>query len=320
VLRNLTTGPLPPVVIPPSRLKEVRRQFYQTVCQNLGNAGSHSRREHLRGALDSLLPVSPPDTGSKRQIIVTIDRLRDGHILNDPMVDGILLPLTPANVQQLNRGQRFSGREDRVTWDMPFILLGSDWQECRSAVRTLAARGFRSFRLNNLGHFPLFDGLEGLTLQCGWQLFTLNSHAALAWKELGISAVTLYPEDDRSNLASLLRRDTGLETGLTVYGSMPLITSRIPLRGLRSDSPVLSDRDDAYRVSVRNGQTVLSSDTDFSLLGHLPELEHMGCHRFIVDLSHTGPFSPRGKQVLDALRRGINLPDTSDFNFERGME
>jgi putative protease len=223
-------------------------------------------------------------------------------------------------VQHLGQGQRLARREERVIWDIPFVLLGNAWQECRKAVRHLVARGFRNFRLNNLGHLALFDELQGLKLQSGWRLFTLNSQAALAWKELGITETTLYLEDDRSNLADLLRRDTGLDTSLTVYASVPLITSRIPLRGLRSDSPVLSDRDDAYRVTQRGGETVVSSNTDFSLLKHLPELEKMGFYRFIIDLSHIGPFSARGKQVLDALRRGGNVPDTSDFNFERGME
>lgn len=160
----------------------------------------------------------------------------------------------------------------------------------------------------------------GLTLLSSWRLFSLNSQAVLAWRELGICETTLYLEDDRPNLAAVLQRDTGVETSLTVYASVPLITSRIPLRGLRSDSPVLSDRDDAYRVTQRGGQTVVSSATDFSLLGHLPELENMGFHRFVIDLSHVGPFSVQGKQILDAIRRGGNVAGTSDFNFERGME
>ncbi|ABA87327.1 peptidase, U32 family [Syntrophotalea carbinolica DSM 2380] len=319
VLGNLSTGPLPPVVIPPSRLKEVRRLFYQAVCDQLGTADRQNRQQHLANAKHALLPHrSSPVSPQKRLITVAMDRMRDSHLLNDPLVDRIMLPLTVSNVQQL--GQRLSGREDRVIWDIPFVLLGSDWQECRRAVRILVERGFRTFRLNNLGHFPLFDGLPQLTLLSGWRLFTLNSQAALAWNELGISEATLYLEDDRTNLAALLQRDTGIETNLTVYASVPLITSRIPIRGVRSDSPILSDRNDAYRVTQRGGQTVVSSTTDFSLLGHLPELEHMGCHRFIIDLSHVGPFSAQGKQVLEAVRRGGNISGTSDFNFESGME
>lgn len=319
-LRDITSEPLPPVVIPPSRLKDIRRLFYQAVAQNLSDASNTARQKHLRSALDSLLPITPLVDGYKRQITVAIDRLRDGHLLNDPLVDRIILPMTASNVQQLAKGHRFTGREDKVVWDIPFVLLGADWRESRDIVRVLTASGFHNFRLNNLGHFPLFDGMQEVTLHCGWRLFTVNSQAALAWKELGISTITLYLEDDRANLENLLRRETGLPTEMTVYASVPLITSRIPLRGLRSDSPVVSDRDDAYRVTQRGGQTVVSPETDFSLLNRLSELEDMGCHRFIVDLSHLGPYSPRGKLVLDALRREGGLPATSSFNFERGME
>ncbi|MDO9081023.1 MAG: hypothetical protein Q7U44_09495, partial [Desulfuromonadales bacterium] len=61
-------------------------------------------------------------------------------------------------------------------------------------------------------------------------------------------------------------------------------------------------------------------ETDFSLLGRLPEVDRLGLEHLVVDLSHLGPFSPRGKRVMEALKRGEELPDTLPFNFEHGME
>jgi putative protease len=107
---------------------------------------------------------------------------------------------------------------------------------------------------------------------------------------------------------------------MPVYGAVPLITSRIPIRSVRSDQPVVSDRDDRYRVDVRSGLTVVTSETDFSLLGHLSQLQSMGCGRFLLDLSHLGPFSPQGKKVMEALKKGQEVPGTSPFNFLSGME
>ncbi len=101
---------------------------------------------------------------------------------------------------------------------------------------------------------------------------------------------------------------------------MPLITSRIRIGGLRPGSRLQSDRGDGYRVDQRGGLTVLSSETDFSLLDRLGELQQFGCHHFILDLAHLGPFSPAGKQVLEALRRGQGLPGTLPFNYEAGFE
>ncbi|HEX9873629.1 MAG TPA: U32 family peptidase, partial [Deferrimonas sp.] len=187
-------------------------------------------------------------------------------------------------------------------------------------IRTLTQAGFTTFRLNNLGHFTLFDGLSGLTLITGYRLFSLNSQALLAWRELGATEATLYIEDDRDNLGAILRRDAGITPALTVYSTVALITSRIPIRNVRSDTPVVSDRGDGYRVDSRSGLSVVTPENDFSLIGRLGELQSLGCGRFTADLSHLGPFSEGGKRVLDALRRDTSVPGTSIFNYESAME
>ncbi|HXV22402.1 MAG TPA: U32 family peptidase [Desulfuromonadales bacterium] len=320
-LAELSAPELPAVVIPPSRLKEVRRDFYRALAQAVATRQKTVQEEHRRQALADLLPALPVRAAASRQVTLAIRDLRDAHILSDPGIDRLLVPLSAANVQGLDHlGRRLRGREEQVLWDLPFIIFDDQWRHFREAVRQLVERGFRSFRLNNLGHFPLFDGLDGLHLSAGYRLFSLNSQALLGWREMGLAEATLYIEDDRENLGELLRRDAGIETALTVYGPVPLITSRIPIRGVRADSPVLSDRGEAYRVDGRSGLTVLTADSDFSLLGHLNELAAMGCGAFAVDLSHVGPFTPRGKHVLEALKQGREVSGTSKFNYETGME
>ncbi len=168
--------------------------------------------------------------------------MRDAHLLNDPGVDRLLVPLTPANLAQLGAaGERLRGRAAQVIWDLPFILLDNDWPGYRDAVRDWLQRGFSHFRLNNLGHFPLFEGLPGITLLAGWRLFSLNTQAILAWRELGAAEVTLYIEDDRANLRQLLCRETGVPAAVTLYASVPLIVSRIPCAAFvptRRSSPI----------------------------------------------------------------------------------
>ena len=319
-LEGLETGELPPVIIPPSRLKEIRRDFYGDLHRELTRGRRETRRQKLQGALDSLLPARPAALGRKT-LTVGIDQARDAQILNDPAIDRLLIPFTSGNLNSLSQSlRRLGGREEKVVWDLPFILIGEDWDRCRQWVRELAGRGFKTFRLNNLGHFPLFDGLEGMTLITGWRLFSLNSQALLGWKELGAVESTLYIEDDRENLREVLSRQTGIIPAVTAYAAVPLIASRIPIRGVRSDTPVLSDRAEPYRVEGRTGLTVLTSETDFSLLGHVEEILAMGCNRFILEIGHLGPFSPRGKQILDAWRQGKDVSGTSKFNFEMGME
>jgi len=315
-LHRLTTGELPAIVIPPKQLKQIRRDLYAELRQLRRPQQEETKQEHLQNARAALLPPATPAPG-KREIRIQLHDGRDQRILQDPQVERILLPLTGPNLQGANKLLRRAGQ---LIWDLPFILFDRDWQEARTAIRQLAQAGFKNFRLNNLGHFPLFDGLEGLNLFSSFRLFSLNSQALCGWRELGIAEAELYIEDDRQNLADILGRELPLPTALTVYASVPLITSRINQKNLRSDSPVLSDRGDAYRVQHRQGLSWLRSETDFSFLAELAELESFGCHRFIIDLSQVGPFSPRGKQVLDALRRGGDPPGTSKFNYQMGME
>ena len=55
------------------------------------------------------------------------------------------------------------------------------------------------------------------------------------------------------------------------------------------------------------------------MLGHLAELKTMGCARIIADLSHCGAMSARGKQALAALVVDQLLPETTRFNYQRGL-
>jgi len=194
-----------------------------------------------------------------------------------------------------------------------------EWPAYETEVEQLIDLGFRRFRLQNLGQLMLFAGKDGLQLECGYRLFTTNSQAASAWRELGLVAATLYVEDDRDNLAALLNRQVGMLLGATVYANLPMMVSRIPLRTMKADQPVISDRGDVYRVESRGGLTTVRPEQDFSLLGHIDELKRLGCRRFIVDLSHFKAGSADVRRILDALRRDLEVSGTSTFNYLQEM-
>ena len=293
VLAGLSAPELPPVVIPPSRLKEVRRDFYRALAAAAAGETERRRREHLREALEALLGAEAPQGAAERQVTVGVRDLREQQLLSDPAVDRLLIPLTPGNVQGLSSGRPAPGRPPGAGG------LGPPLHPLRRPVAELPRGGAAAprRRLSPLPPqqprpFPLFDGLEGVQLSAGYRLFSLNSQALLAWRSSGITEATLYIEDDRENLAALLRRRTGVSPALTVYASVPLITSRIPIRGVRADNPVLADSGEAYRVEGRAGLTVLRSENDFSLLGRLGELQQMGCDRFTLESRAPRPLLP----------------------------
>jgi putative protease len=106
---------------------------------------------------------------------------------------------------------------------------------------------------------------------------------------------------------------------VTVYANPVLMVSRIPLKAVKTERPLLSDRGEAYRVLQRGGLTSVRPEQDFSLLGHLAELRTLGCGRFLLELAHHGPFTPTGRQVLFALAKDQPLAGTSPFNYLHGM-
>jgi putative protease len=310
-LRRLNCGTLPAIVIPPKQLKQIRRDLYQQLEQACPAQNADQLDAHRQQAVQDQLGSAPARQGL-RQLRVQLKDARDSGLLQDPAVAAVLLPLTAQNLKQAQKLQR---RAQQVIWDIPFILFEQDWQNSYQAIRQLVQNGFHHFRLNNLGHFPLFSELSDLTLYSSFRLFALNSQAIVALAQLGINEAELYIEDDRDNLAAILQRRLPIPTALTSYASAPLLSSRIDIKQLRADNPVLSDRGDAYRVERHQQQTWLRSESDFSFLAELAELESFGCFNFIIDLSHLGPFSPAGKQVLEAAKRGYDPDGTNKFNY-----
>ena len=319
-LISFQAGPLPPVVVPPSALNTIRRTFYQELADHLKTGRRRTRATSLQQALAGLLPATPPQPVAKATVCIGLGAPRDLHLLRDGNVDEVALPLTPGALARLDTGGRGDARQTgRIIWDLPPAIFDGDWPAWQAEVKLLAGRGLRRFRLQNLGQFALFAGIPDVELEAGARLFSLNSQALLAWRELGCASAVACLEDDRDNLADLLRRPAGIPLAVTVYASPALMVSRIPLKGVKPDRPLLSDRGEAYRVTQRGGLTAVRPEQDFSLLGRLAELRALGCSRFLVELAHHGPFSPEGRQVLGALGKDQPLAGTSPFNYLLGM-
>ncbi|MFA6497868.1 MAG: peptidase U32 family protein [Desulfurivibrionaceae bacterium] len=298
-----------------------RATLEQVVVPEKSLAQKESLDQARMQGLASLLPASVPQAVSSQALTV---RGRDSHdfrILDEPSVASLELPLTPETMTALKKMDlRRVDWQGRIIWEIPPMLFGPEWDEYRRAVGMLAGQGFCRFRINNLGHIPLFAGLSGLTLLGGFRCYILNSQAALAWQELGLFELTVNLEDDRKNLQDLFRRGEHLPPlAITVYSPLVVMLSRIPVRGVRPGAVLRAEGGEGYRVFQHNGLTEVLAEQDFSLLGHLAKLKGMGCGRIIVDLSQCGAMSAKGRQVLAALAADQALQETTAFNFQRGL-
>ena len=322
MLERLTAGDLPPVVIKPSRLNEVRRDFYAALSQLVFETRRRQQTKRIETICATLLPAQPraPIENSTLSVVARHDR--DLTLLEDQDVERLILPLTPDHVAAVAKQEvRWQRHQDRIVWDIPAIIFEGEWRSFQMVIRQLRERGFFAFRLNNLSHFDLFGAQTDLDLKlmAGPWLYALNSQAAMALGELGARQFTLSLEDDKKNISEILRREVPPTPVVTVYGPIALITSRIPLRAIRSGAHLTADSGEAIRLDDASGLTVAFAGQDLSLLGQLHELRRLGCGEFIIDLSVTGGVSSRGQAVIEAAKEDRAVAGTSLFNFERGL-
>ncbi len=320
-LRSLSAPGFPAVLIPAARLKEVRREFYRMLEGKVMAEAGKRRQQAVARALAELAGKGEARQATRRELTVRIDHLRDFHLLHQEGVDAISLPVSRANLHQLPLFVRkLKGREVQVLWRLPFIIFEAELPFYREALGVIAGYGFRRFEAANLGHFPLLREVAPSVapeVSTDYRLFSLNTQALISWRELGASAATLYIEDDAENMAELLRADVPIGRRVAVYCGVPAITSKIAIKGVKSDAPLVSDRGDAYRVTVKDGLSVVTPERRFSLTAYRGKLQEIGCGSFVIDLT----CAPRDEwpRILDAFARGKELPGTSEFNFVMGL-
>jgi len=317
ILGSLVAPGFPSVMIRPAVLKEIRRDCYRMLEEKVV-AGKEGRLRRAReSALASLAVRRGSGAERREELAVRLDSIRDFHLLHHEGVDTLILPVSRANLHQLPAFPgKLRGRMDRIVWSLPFIMFQEDLPFYREAVVRLTECGFKRFEASNLAHFRLLDGL-GVELSTDYRLFSLNSQTLMHWRERGVVAATLYIEDGAENMADLLGVDLPIERRVLLFAPVPVITSRIVVKGVRSDSPVVSDRGDAYGVSSRDGITTVTAERRFCIAGSRRRLRDLGCSCFVADLS--AEHGEGRKRILDACIRGNAVEGTSEFNFVMGL-
>ncbi len=346
ILHTLTAPEFPAVLIPPARLKEIRREFYRRLAIAVTTEVKQRRRKSESAALASLLGQRSVSPTRQPELIVRTDSVRDWHLLHRDEVSALSFPVSRANLHQLPQtGRKLQGREEQIWWRLPFFITEEELPAFREAIGYLKQQGFTRFEAANLSHFPLLQeqatagraghrrrgearlaqqpdpsvesAAETIVIATDYRLFSLNSQALLAWEEMGVSAATLYIEDDAQNLRALLGADLSIPRRVMIFAPVPVITSKISVKSVRDETPVQSDRGEGYEVTQKEGMTVITPTTRFSLVQHRNRLLEMGCKSFVVDLS--GLNREEKERVLDAVKRGDELAGTSEFNFSMGL-
>ncbi|GFE62311.1 U32 family peptidase [Geobacter sp. AOG2] len=316
LLESLEAPDFPVVLIPSAIFKEVRRQFYRQLDEVLSTGFRERVTASRTAALGDVAEfrAGPVTTGPKEVLAVVMDQPKDWRFPLQSGADTTILPLSRAAIHQLpGTIPRMRGYEERVIWQLPFIIFDRDMQLYRDTLRQLHQAGFRNFEAANLSHFLLLKGLAGVRISTWHRCFSLNSQALAAWRELGAETCTLYIEDDAANLTDLLAARVNVERRVIAYAPLSVMTTKIRIKDVHSNIPLHSDRGEAYSVTSRDGLQTISAATPFSLTARHSELRRAGCCSYVIDLRQ----APRESwnEILAAFKAGREIPGTTEFNY-----
>jgi putative protease len=317
-LASLNAPDFPPRLIPAALFKEMRRQFYRyledAVARKTGVQIAEARASALReiAGTESVRHMQP------ERLTVAMENPRDWRYPLQNGADCVLFELSKATIHALAGVlNQMRGAEGQIIWQLPFMIFDRDMALYRDTVQQLHRAGFRRFEATNLSHFGLFSKLNDIELSTGYRCFSTNSQALLAWHELGAELATLYLEDDGENLGQLLRQALPLERSVVVYAPLPVMTTKIRIKDAHTNTPLVSDRGERYRVTSRDGLQTVCADTPFSLTARHSELRRNRCSSYLIDLRQT----PREtwNDILASFRGGREIPDTTEFNYVQGL-
>ena len=317
-LSSLNTQKLPPVVIKPSRLKEIRRDFYKLLFKEFVEEQNMCRARRVAAIQSS---IQGNDKLTKKiekteRLFVSSDAINDLDAVNDYTDITFQLPLT---ADMLNSVLKKAIHQKRIIWELPSICFDGEWAALQAIVLCAIEAGFLQFSVNSLAHVKLFNGHYEVLLIGGKWLYTLNSQAMEAASGLNIKQWSLSIEDDRENIKNLLgNRDTD-KLLMTVYSPVDLFTSRIKPAIAEHSFILENDKGGLLTLTQKGKMTVTQAEKPFSLLGKLQQLRKMGCVNFVLDLKGNGLLSEHGQEVLQAYYEDRTLAGTTLFNYTRGL-
>ena len=129
-----------------------------------------------------------------------------------------------------------------------------------------------------------------MNLSGDYTLNVLNSQGLYVLKGLGLQRTQTAIEIDRQSLQTILSSrsaaHSGIDLGMTVYGTPPLFTARPAAAHFQYAKPFVSPKKESFVLHKAWNSTVALAENPFSLLAKLSELAEMGLQYAVIDLCH----------------------------------
>ena len=160
----------------------------------------------------------------------------------------------------------------------------------RKSIGELLKNKFRTWQIAHIGQRLFFAEKDRVNLLGDYTLNVLNSLGLLVLASLQLQRAQVAIEVDKQSLADITgsrtAAKTGVNLGMTLYGTPPLFTARPMPPHFQFDQPFVSPKGEIFILRKAYGSTVALAEKPFSLLSLLPELTRLGVQYGVIDLCH----------------------------------
>ena len=211
----------------------------------------------------------------------------------------------------------------RIVWCLPPVILESEVGFFSKAIKQLIKNNFKTWQIGHIGQQLLFDRKEYVNLSGDYTLNVLNSQGLFVLKSLGLERAQAVIEIDRESLRDLLSSKSaahsGVDLGMTVYGTPPLFTARPMAAHFLYTKPFVSPKGESFVLRKAWNSTVALAEDPFSLLAKLNELAEMGIKYAVIDLCHRRITRKETEEISRELAGKRYRRKLSTFNYNGSL-
>ncbi len=298
----------PAVFIPVSMLNDARRRLIGQFSEHWKNSREKLQIDQF-GGRGSTRAVTSSSFWSVKVRDFPFDGAQGRQSLEN--IDEFVLEIDPSRPEEIKKALA-SLPPDKLRLALPVIIREEDVAAFRELIERFSEH--RKWEAANVGGPNLLEGKKDVVAD--WPLYTLNTQAALQWKEQGVQQFVLSPEDDAKNLFALIEQ-LGDAAVVPVYQHTPLMISAT--RPAADGSELTDSSQRKFRVEQTGRQFVFLNETPFSLTGHLDELKAKGARRFRIDVSYGIDSPQQAADLVRLITSGSSVPGYTG-NFTRGLQ
>jgi len=309
------------------KLMEQSRRTAGNVIQKIADSSMRTGKGRRSGS--SRGRAGGRGSVENRATWIKVDDLKLINKVTAPWIQGVIVEISRKTLNQAKgRKMKGLGSWKNVIWSLPAIIPEPDTGFYEKAVRQLIRGGAGKFQIASLGQAALFRRAAArggprrgrLVLYGSYSLNLLNSQAVLAAVDIGVDVPQLSVESDRANAERVVCALEGIHVGYTVYGYLPVFTTRMNHPDYQAGRHVVSPRGEKFFWRRSGGIGRLFPEKPYSVLNRRADLVKTGFSEWIVDLTNR-PGSERlpakiftNSGAMGSLLKGRN------FNFRRRLE